>query len=550
MGISLLIRQPDGGQSRVDFDKRRISIGSGPFCDVVVTDAGVHEEQAILLDRGGEIELFDIGENSGVLVKGQPTRHARIETGAEIWIGKTVLLLAEDRSEGVSLNESVSTVREELVTPEQTPAVSTIREPEIDAASAGSGHRISLIQEFRRLINSIGTDTDIFESILDTLFHSVPVRRGFIALGNRSQSINVKAHRSREQSAEAGEAIEVSRTLVSRVLETGKAVLTSDAEADASFNAAQSIHRLRIRAAICVPLTVDGKVIGLLYGDNRERPGSLTREHLSILSTLASVAAIAVEKFRLLGEFNEKQKMEQALAIAQSIQNNFLPGSSPKLDWLDVYGRSDSADETGGDYFDFLPGPDGSLRVVIADVTGHGIGPALLMATVRAALRALAVGEASLEKLIGSLNNLICDDVRDGRFITLFFGRFEREACRLFHVGAGHTPPVHYRAQDHSTHLLLSKGPPLGILKDQDFAGGVEVPLASGDLLLFTTDGIIEAENPDGELFGLDRLRSVVAEHSGRGARELVEAVIEAVHVFSGGAALRDDATLVAVRVR
>ena len=188
--------------------------------------------------------------------------------------------------------------------------------------------------------------------------------------------------------------------------------------------------------------------------------------------------------------------------------------------------------------------------MVIADVTGHGIGPALLMATVRAALRALAVGDRSLDSLVARLNNLICDDVRDGRFITLFMGRFHRAERCFTHVGAGHTPPVLYRAGENETHLLMSKGPPLGILKDQEFAWGPDVPLASGDLLLFTTDGIIEAEDAGGTHFGMDRLREVVQQEAGRGAQGLVEAVIASVRAFSGGTALRDDATLVAVRVR
>ena len=422
--------------------------------------------------------------------------------------------------------------------------------PLVRAPAARPDARFALLNEVQKLISSIGTEGNIFEMILDTLFNAVPVRRGFIALTGEDHELQVKAHRSREKGSAANERIEVSRTLVGKVLETGNSVLTSDAEADADFSAARSIHRLRIKAAICVPLVVENEVIGLLYGDNREQPGTLTKDHLSILNALASVAAVAVEKFRLMAEYDAKLKIEQALAIARSIQLNFLPRHPPELEGLEVWGRSDSCAETGGDYYDFFPMQDGSLRVVIADVTGHGVGPALLMATVRAALRVLIHAEPSPEKLMNRLNNLIRADVRDGRFITLFLGAIDPKERAFLPLGAGHTPPIWCRAKDKSTHLVTSSGPPLGILPDIEFTCGTKLPLAPGDVLLFTTDGIIEADTPEGEQFGLKRLRALVAEHSDGTAHEIGEAVGKAVDDFVCGRPLRDDATLITVKVR
>jgi len=541
VGIVLSVKRPDGREKRYEFDRSKITLGSNPQCDVAITDPGVEGEQCVLLEKGGEVELFDIGEAGGVLLNGKPVGHARIRPGDEIWIGGTVMRLVPKGEEGVSFTESKSTVREEL--PLKAKAAPT-------AAAEQVEERFALLNQVHKLIRAIGTDENVFEMIVETLFSSVPVRRGFIALLGPDGELQVKAHRSNERHAVPGERIEVSRTLVGKVLETGKAVLTSDAEADADFSAARSVHRLRIKAAICVPLIVDDNVIGLVYGDNRDQPGSLTKDHLSILNALASVAAIAVEKARLLDEYDAKLKIEQALAIARRIQLNFLPAKAPALGNLEVWGRSDSCDETGGDYFDFFAMKDGSLRVVIADVTGHGVGPALLMATVRAALRVLIHTEPSLEKLMFRLNNLIQEDVHDGRFITLFLGSIDAKERAFTPIGAGHTPPIWCRARDRSTHLISSGGPPLGIIPDLEFGAGTRLPLASGDALLFTTDGIIEADNPGGEQFGLARLRSVVAEHAAKSAQELGEAVCDAVDAFVQGRPLRDDATLVAVKVK
>jgi sigma-B regulation protein RsbU (phosphoserine phosphatase) len=538
--ISLTIKGPDGQEKRASFDAGKVTIGSDPRCDVAITDPGVCAEQCVIVEREDRVELFDIGESGGVLINGTPVQHAEVAPADEIWVGGTVMHLVAEDGAGVSFTEADSTVREEM----PAPAPPTRARP----AVAAPDQRFALLNQVQKLIASIGNE-NIFESILDTMFDTVAVRRGFIATRDAHGELVVRAHRSREKGSMASERIEVSRTLVGKVLETGKAVLTSDAEADPDFSAARSIHRLRIKAAICVPLIAEGKVIGLVYGDNREKPGALTKDHLSILSALASVAAVSVEKFRLREEYEAKLKIEQALAIARSIQLNFLPTEPPPLEGLEVWGKSDSCDETGGDYFDFFPMREGGLRVVIADVTGHGVGPALLMATVRAALRAL-YNEPSLAKLMARLNEFIRGDVHDGRFITAFLADIDPREGKLAHVGAGHTPPIWWRARDGSTHLVASHGPPLGILAGLEFRPGTTLPVASGDALLFTTDGIIEASNETGEQFGIPRLREVVAAHAAGPAQALGEAVCAAVDDFVQGRPLRDDATLVAVKVR
>jgi serine phosphatase RsbU (regulator of sigma subunit) len=538
--ISLTIKGPDGQEKRVDFDAGKVTVGSDPRCDVAITDPGVSAEQCVIVERDDRVELFDIGESGGVLLNGTRVQHADVGPADEIWVGGTVMHVVAKEGAAVSFTEADSTVREEM----PAPAAPARRAP----MAAGQDQRFALLNQVQRLISSIGNE-NIFESILDTIFDTVAVRRGFIALCDTKGELAVRAHRSREKGSMASEKIEVSRTLVGKVLETGKAVLTSDAEADPDFSAARSIHRLRIKAAICVPLIAEGKVIGLVYGDNREKPGALTRDHLSILSALASVAAVSVEKFRLRGQYEAKLKIEQALAIARSIQLNFLPTEPPPLEGLDVWGKSDSCDETGGDYYDYFPMRDRGLRVVIADVTGHGVGPALLMATVRAALRALHA-EPSPGKLMARLNDFIRDDVNDGRFITAFLADIDPREGTLTHVGAGHTPPIWCRARDGSTHIVASHGPPLGILRGLEFKQGTTLPIARGDALLFTTDGIIEAANEAEEQFGMARLRAVVAEHASGTAEELGEAVCAAVDVFVQGRPLRDDATLVAVKVR
>ncbi|MGQ0614775.1 MAG: SpoIIE family protein phosphatase [Planctomycetaceae bacterium] len=547
MGIRILVRTKGGEERPMEFDRLKITIGADALCDLTVEGDRVDREQAVLVRRGDLYEIFDIGERGGVLVNGQPATHSAVQPGDEIWVGATVFSLASSKT-GVSFTpQGAATVRASV--PAAPASAPDLPAPAKLKTMPEAQRRLALFNEVGRLINSIGRTENIFEAILDTVFSTVPVRRAFLALREATGGLDVTAHRNREADARGG-VIEVSQTLVRRVLDAGQAVLTSDAEGDPDFSAARSIHRLRIKAAVCVPLTVEGKVIGLLYGDNREQPGALTQEDLAFLSALATVAAVAVEKGRLLEQYDAKLKIEQALAIARSIHRNFLPSAPPTTPGLDVWGRSDSCDETGGDYFDYFQLPNGRLGVVIGDVTGHGIGPALLMATVRAALRALLESDAPLDQLLFRLNNLIRGDIRDGRFVTLFFAAFDPIQGSMAHAGAGHTPPIWYRARDGKTVEVPSGGPPLGIIQGMRFPRGTDLPIGQGDVVLLTTDGIMEAANEAGEMFGLNRLRTLLTENAGRSAAEIGEAITSAVEAFLGKRPLHDDATLVVVKRR
>ncbi|MFQ5845414.1 MAG: SpoIIE family protein phosphatase [Planctomycetota bacterium] len=543
MTLSLILRGQDREERRLDFDKPKVTIGANPLCDVHIERGQVAAEQAILVQRGGRMELFDIGHEAAILVNGRPFRHGEVRPGDEIWIGESVLVpIADsavsfvDRGEG-RVHATVSSSVEALAA---KPAESVpVREgPELRR----------LLDEVVRLMNSIGRNENIFESILDTVFSSAPVLRAFLALRDSSGGLVVKAHRNRE-TANPNEAIEVSQTLVGKVLESGEALLTSDAEGDPDLSLALSIQRLRIKAAICVPLVVEGKVIGLLYGDNRERPGILTAENLAFLSALAGVAAVAVEKLRLLEEYEAKRKIEQALRIARSIHQNFLPSAPPEVEGFDVSGRSVSCDATGGDYFDYFRLDDDHLGVVIADVAGHGIGPALLMASMRASLRALVMHGTPLDDLLYRLNDLIHNDVQDGRFITLFFAVLNRRERRFRHIGAGHTPPIWFRSADGSLKQIHSGGPPLGILNGIHYHVGEVYVYEPGDVFQFTTDGIPEAVDPSGRQFGMARLEAALAREAPGRADGIIEAVYAELGRFVQGAPQQDDTTLVAVKI-
>ncbi len=539
--IVLTLRATNAEEETLRFDADSVLVGSDDLCDVTIPDEGVDARQCVLVARDDQIEMFHIGVSGGVLVNGQHVTHAQLGPEDELWIGSSVLRASVEAAEdaAIQFSEIASTVRAEEPVPEATMAV------------APTDDRFALLDDVRTLINSIGTNENIFEAILDVLFSAVPVKRGFIGILGDDGELQIRAHRDREKGGGGGkDKITVSRTLLAKVMDSGNAVLTSDAEADPNLSMARSIHALRIRAATCVPLKANGRVIGVAYGDNRERPGSLTKDHLSVLNALGSVAAVAVDKMRLLRESEAKQKYEQALRIARGIQRHFLPSESPDVPTLDIFGSSESCDETGGDYYDYFLHDDGRLSIIVADVTGHGVGSALLMATVRAALRALMLVEEDLGRLFFQLNNMLGRDLKDGRFVTALMGTFDMSAGMLRQVGAGHTPLIRYAAATGETELISGLGPPLGIVAAAEFRECESLSVESGDVLLFLTDGIIEAAHPDGELYGFERLCATLVRAASGSAEEVVGAINGAVIAWTGGQPLHDDATLVAVKVR
>lgn len=339
--------------------------------------------------------------------------------------------------------------------------------------------------------------------------------------------------------------------IAGEVATTGRGVNIPDPYADPRFN--PDFDRKSgfvTKSLLTLPLGGhDGKIVGVLQVLNK-RGGPFSERDERLLSALGAQAGVAIERQGLLEQYAVKQRIERDLNIAREIQQGLLPKEPPDLPGFEVAGWNRSADETGGDCFDWMRLPGGQLAISIGDATGHGIGPALVAAEARALLRGTLVQSRDLARVVPQINDLLGEDLREGTFVTAFIGILDPAGGVVEYVSAGHGPLLVYTAADDRFTEIPTHGLPLGLMPEVEFDPPTRVPLAPGDMLLLFTDGFFEWSRPDGEQFGTDRLAEVVRRHRDLPVAEIIARVYAAVVAFSEGTKQADDCTGVIVRRR
>ena len=244
----------------------------------------------------------------------------------------------------------------------------------------------------------------------------------------------------------------------------------------------------------------------------------------------------------------ELERVNHDLDVARTIQQGLLPTRSPNLGNFELAGWNQPADQTGGDYFDWQELPDGRLAVSLADVTGHGIGPALVMAACRAYARANFLADGDPTTVLDHLNQLLFEDLPPERFVTFAVALLDSAGSKLQMLSAGHGPLLVYRPATNEIQNLEAQGIPLGLMPGIKYGLAIEVSLAPGDMLVLVTDGFYEWENPEGEDFGLTRLEKVIRESCDYSPAEVIERLRSAVAGFCEGTKQMDDLTAVVLK--
>ncbi len=350
------------------------------------------------------------------------------------------------------------------------------------------------------------------------------------------------------QRLEGGFRVRKGQGISGHVFATGKSILLKDAYSDPRF--CKDIDQLtgyHTSSILCVPLKIKERVIGVAQVINKLDGAPFTTDDEENLNLLSVNAALAVENARLHGEILRKRQLERDLAFASTIQLSFLPSGMPAFHGFRFGAHYKAAQEVGGDFYDFIPLDDKTVGVLIGDVSGKGIASALFMAKLTSDFRLLAIREKNPEKLIAAINNRVFEQSRRGMFVTLLYMVLSKEKNEAVFVNGGHLPPIVWNRRAGKFSLVRSSGPPLGILPDQEFqAAGIA--LDPGGCILLATDGLTEARNARGELFGWDRLKEAV--RSGDSDIDSVKSrVIGSIEDFVSGQPQADDTTMVLVGV-
>jgi len=558
----LIVKYPDRAAEHFQISRLRVTIGRSARNDLCIPDPFASRVHAEVRNEGDEYFLQDLGSANGTLYNGSIVETPiTLTRGGRIQIGETEIVF-NDSAFPLSSGATMITDNSSSI-PEATIALSSADRTTSGLFEAIEGARSKSEDPAERqqaakqsdllaLISKVGvallasvTLNETLEQIVALVFEAVPADRCMIMMRDeKNPELKVAVARLRDRVGEVGE-IRISRSVIDEVVANGKSVLTSDAQADPRF-AGGTVMLQGVRSVLAVPLGVGSNVFGIIYADSPLAEGRFTEDHLKVLTTLASVAAIRVENARLTEEQMERERLEREQQVASEIQQRFLPATAPIVTGYELQGISFPCYEIGGDYYDFIQREDGRLVVALGDVSGKGTAAALLMSSLHAAVHAQADIHDSLVKTIGAVNRYLVDSIPANRFVTLFYAELDPQNGTLSFLNAGHNPPLIVHTGG-TMEQLASGGLPLGIMTNADFREG-RTKLYPGDVLVIYSDGVSEATNPSGEEFGPTRLYEVVArnlEASAGGIRDRIES---ALTKFCQGTPAADDITLVIVK--
>jgi len=463
----LIVKYPDRAPDHFPLGRLRITIGRSARNDLCIPDPFASRVHAEVRREGDEYVLQDLGSANGTLYNGGTVQGViPLTAGGRIQIGETEIIF-DDGTYNSSMGATMITDNSGSSLPEATIALASgdrttsglleaiegaRTKPEEVATSSGGktataaktakqGDLLALISKVGITLLASATLNETLEQIVSLVFEAVPADRCLIMMRDQgSEDLRVAVARLRDRVGEVGE-IRVSRNVLDEVVIRGKSVLTSDAQHDPRF-ASGTVVLQGVRSVLAVPLGVADKVFGIIYADSPIAEGRFTEDHLKVLTTLASVAAIRVENTRLVEERLDRERLERELALASEIQQRFQPTAPPIVAGYELQGISFPCYEIGGDYYDFIERDDGRLVIALGDVSGKGTAAALLMSSLHAAVHAQSGSHDTLVATISAVNKYLADNIPANRFVTLFYAELDPGSGALSFLNAGHNPPL------------------------------------------------------------------------------------------------------------
>jgi len=526
----------------------KYSLGRNTECDFCIPDQTVSRKHAeIELDQSGkELYLTDLKSHNGTTVNGKLlTSRTAVHPGDHILFGKTEFKFELEGEGGITRSSMRSATLMDL-DPEQSMVLS------MQEALKPLPKRISDIPELLPTLFDMASvlvlpepRESMLQKALALVAKVIPAERLAVLFVSESQDEVLTAATLLPSGKDPG-AFTLSRTIIKELLSNRNAILVGNPLDDPRFASQQSIIASSLKSAMAVPLLDEDRVLGVLYVDTKNPLHRYSDEYLRLLATFGNIITSRLVNFGLLQERELKQAMEVELRRASSIQQNLLIKNMPELPGYGLHAFQLQSRSVGGDLYDATILPDGRLLFLAADVSGKGMGAALLMSNILASFRILYHDQPfDLVQAVSQVSLQLCRYSAPEDFATLFIGILDGPTGTLTYVNAGHNPPLIVRASREIEHLE-----PCGIMIGAfNFADWTEskAKMAPGDLLFLFTDGVTEAMKGDEQYTDERMERFVVASHT-LAPVELADALMHDIATFVGDGPRSDDITMLIIK--
>ena len=556
----------------VDADGRRIPVedtlvvGRTSDSGLMIDDSAASRRHMEIKARPDTFVWKDLGSTNGTILNGAKMLAGELKNGDRIQIGETTLTFevhgSPERRDAAPPNRPEAYEESRLFTETIMDAQGFVKKQE-----AAPSKTTQLLEAVYSVANEIATNYEVcslMDGVLKTTLKAINAQRGAIFLAGANDQLlpctNCGSVHSiangKLQQAQIGD-IQISGTVAARVIRDGESVLYQDTDSDMELNASESIMSLELRSIICVPLRAKHGILGILYIDTDRQDQNYSHDDLLLAASVGNSAGLALENAKMHQEILEKQRIEQDLATAWTIQEGFLIKEWPEEDTrFDVYGETRPAKTVGGDFYDYVRPTKDSIGILLGDVSGKGVPAALTMAQLLAQFRLLARDMDSPGDVLKELNRGLVKRSQRGMFCTLCYLTVDLTNGHVICANAGHHPVLQV-GKNSVSNFGDATGPPAGILPEGPWMETRAI-INPGDSLLLYTDGIVEARSMTTIVEGASSVAPNEYEEAGlyrcaeglygQSARALIDAVNYDVQRFTAPAPPHDDCTMIAMR--
>ncbi len=534
---------PEKDEEQVyEINSNETIVGRSSDVDFRLVDLYISRHHARIVRKNGKYQIVDLKSTHGTFINGQRVEDQALRDGDRVRLGRKELLFSTRLSE----------LRPSTTAGDFDKSLAHFSSVLDSAEYSGLSdlEKINFILDFKYQSGQQFSSDETFEHILRSALNISGAERGSVFTRQGDDTfryllgLNAAGHVLSESK------FRTSRTVVAQVADSGYSVFMTEG-IEGELAQQQSILEMNLRAIACLPLkgisaeSDTPELLGILYLDSTNTMHALSGLDEKILNKLAGEAGNVLEKLEMIKSFEDRKKFEQEMALAYETQKVLMPHSPPEFGNFGIRAYSEPCRTVGGDFYYFLqPNPD-ELIGVLADVSGKGVGAALLSSLLQGALDMECRTGVPPEKMLERVNKLMCERSASNAFVTLFFFSFDAQGKGEY-LGAGHNPVYLYRASTGEIEELHSEGLILGAFESVSY-DSCPLQLNSGDVLVVYSDGVTDAENPRGEMFGEERFLQVIRSNASAGVEVLEEKILEALDQFTEGMAQTDDITFVLI---